>query len=402
MMARHLAAMAYRHAARASAAILASHPMVESVLLHRSAATGEVTFGRSDIDLLLVVDDRQAEDGGNLASLLGTLRRARLLNPALGHVDVYDAASLASHGRMDTFWSSVERRTAVLLRGAPVEPFLAPVHPDHALGKFLLWVEWFFAIAIRERNRRNLRKIALEAWNAYASAEGVTREPFLTRAEMEEAATTAEPDLAAPRLEEPGYAAGFVLALADRLHRSRLPALPRLRRPLIHDVMIPPLCLERRLVILPGPDSPLPPQAFEPDSFVCTPEVVDLFLHFKNAFVHWILGPELRDLGLRPPTIAGFLRSCLFYGHSRFLFTPGFAGTDASTQAARLAQIRHAVDRAANGELPPSFPGHGIQRLIAGAPSVQDYYRHQYGPLRHETRRLAEAVLALSTPAPGA
>lgn len=401
MIARRLAATVYRQAARASASFLAGHPMVESVLLHRSAATGEVAFGRSDIDLLLVVDDRRADDGGALAALFEMLRRARRLNPALGHLDVYDAAGLASYARMDTFWASIERRTMVLLRGRPVEPPIVPVHPDHALAKFLLWMEWFFSIAIRERNRRNLRKIALEAWNAYASADGVGGEPCLTRNEMEAAATAAEPDLAARRLEEPSYAAEFVLALADRLHRSRLPPLPRLERPMILDVMIPPLSLSRRLVILPRPDSPLPPEAFEPDSFPCTPEVLDLFLHFKNAFVHWIPGEELQDLGIRPPTIAEFLRSCLFYGHSRFLFTPGFAGSDASTQAARLAQIGHAVACAARGEFPPPFPVNEIESMMAAAPSVPDYYRHEYGPLRQETRRIEEAVLALSSTVAG-
>jgi predicted nucleotidyltransferase len=401
MIRRRLAASLYRQAARVSASLLASHDIVRSVLLHRSAATGEVSFGRSDIDLMLIVDERGAEDGNALASLLATLGRARRLNPALGHVDVYDTANLVSYARMDTFWASVERRTAAVLRGPSVAPPIAPVHPDHALAKFLLWVEWYFAIAIRERNRRNLRKTALEAWNAYASAQGLIPEPCLTRGGMETAATASEPGLATARLEEPGYAAAFVLGLADRLHRSRLPALARLERPLILDVMVPPLSLRRRLVVLPRSDSPLPPETFEPDSFPCTPEVLDLFLHFKNAFLWWILGRALQDLGLRPPAISGFLRSCLFYGHSRFLSAPGFAVPDASTQAARLAQIRHVVDRAARGEVPTPFPETEIQRMLVPIPIV-DYYRRQYGPLRHETRRIEDAVLAVSRTGPGA
>jgi predicted nucleotidyltransferase len=393
---RSLAATLYRQAARVSASILATHPMVESVLLHRSAATGEVVFGKSDIDLLLVVDEQMADDGESMASLLETLGRARRLNPALNHVEVHDPRSLASYACMDTFWASTERRTDVLLRGKPVAWPIAAVDPDHALSKYLLWVEWFFAIAIRERNRRNLRKIALEAWNAYASAEGLIREPCLTRAEMEAAARAAVPDLEAARLDEPAYAAAFVLGLGDRLHRSRRPGLPRLMRPLVRHVIVPPLSLPRRLVVLPHSDSPLPPDAFAPDSFPCTPEILDLLVHRKNPFLHWILGEEMQELGIAPPTVAGFLRACRYYGHSRFLSAPGFAVADTSTQAPRLAQIRHIVDCITRGGSAQPFVQGEIQRMMAAGMPPLDYYRRQYIQLRRETRRLAAAVLALS------
>jgi hypothetical protein len=140
---------------KASAYLLGSPPSVHSILLHRSVATGEVSFGRSDIDLMVVIDPETAASGQKMASLYRTVRRARILNPALNHLDVFDPGGLADLARMDTFWGSIERRTARLLRGEPVEIPLAPVEPNHALARFLLWAEWFFAIAVRQRNRRN-------------------------------------------------------------------------------------------------------------------------------------------------------------------------------------------------------------------------------------------------------
>jgi len=376
--------------------MLFSSPIVESVVLHRSVATGEVDFGRSDIDMLIVVDEEMAEEGTAIASLCRELNRARLFNPALNHVDVYDPRGIESHARMDTFWASVERRTIMLLRGQPVEIPFATVHPDHALQKFLLWVEWFFAVSVQQRNRRNLWKTSLECWNSYASTEGFG-EPFLLRVEMEAQAFLTEENLATKRLGEPAYATRFVFELAERLHRSRLPALRKLSKPVVFEAITAPLCLHRRFVVVPRAGFPLPPEAFEKGAFPCTPEILDLFIHAKNAFFYWILPPELLELGIQPPFMSEFLRTCGSYSHSRFLFHPGFAIPSPQTQTARLAIIRHAMDAASRGELPSAIPQDKIREMMtAGAVTIADYYRTEYGRLRHEGRQIQESLLAFS------
>jgi hypothetical protein len=395
-LSRQLATAFYRRAARLSARMLASVPGVESVLLHRSVATGEVFFGRSDIDMLMVVNEETAEDGASIASLCRAVNRAQLVNPALNHIDVYDPNGIASHAGMDTFWASVERRTVMLLCGNPVEIPVAPVHPDHALSKFLLWVEWFFAISVQQRNRRNLWKTALECWNSYASTAGLIREPYLLRSEMEAQARRSEGNLIAKRLGEPSYATRFVFELADRLHRSRLPALRTLGKPLVFEAITAPLCLRRLFVVVPRAGSPLPPEAFVKGAFPCTPEILDLFAQAKNAFLHWVLPPELLELGIQPPPVSGFLRSCRFYGHTRFLYYPGFADPRPPTQAARMALIRHAMDWASRGEAPPVISQEKIREMmVAGAPTIEDYYRAEYGRLRRDTRRIQQSLPAL-------
>ena len=396
-LSQEIATAFYRQAARLSARMLTSSPIVQSVLLHRSVATGEVFFGRSDIDMLMVVDEEEAEVGASIASLYQEVNRARLFNPALTHVDVYEPSGITSHARMDTFWGSVERRTMMLLRGEPVEIPFAPVHPDHALSKFLLWVEWFFAISVQQRSRRNLWKTSLECWNAYASAEGLIREPYLLRSEMEAQASHIEGNLTTKRLVEPSYATRFVFELADRLHRSRLPALRKLSKPLVFEAITAPLCLRRLFVVVPRADSPPPPETFVKGAFPCTPEILDLFAHAKNAFLYWILPPELLELGMQPPLASGFLRSCRFYSHSRFLFHPGFADPNPPTQAARMALIRHAMDWASRGELPPAIPQEKIREMMAaGATTIVEYYRAEYDLLRRDSRRIQESLPALS------
>jgi hypothetical protein len=387
-----IAVTVYRQAARLSAAILVSSPVVQSVALRRSAATGEVSFGRSDIDMLVVVDEAKAGDGRLIASLYQLVRRARLLNPAMSHVELYDAAGVASHARIDTFWGSLERRSQLLLRGRPVPIPVAPVRPEHALNRFLLWVEWFFAIAVQQKNCRNLWKTALESWSAYAAAEGLTEEPATLRAEMEAQAGKCETNLQAARLADASYAARFVFALADRLHRSRLSRLHKLQGPVVFDAITAPMCVRRRFVVLPSSDFPLPGEVFAPGSFPCTPEILDLIIQAKNPFFFWVLPPELLNLGIQQPPAAAFLRACRYYGHDRFLLHPGFADRRPQVQSARLRLIRHAADWASQGQMPPAVAPAEIEHSMGGVQSPTHYYLNEYGPLYRESRKLHERL----------
>jgi len=397
-LSQQLAAGFYRLAAKASARALASSPIVESVMVHRSVATGEVRFGRSDIDLLMVISRQGAEDGAQLASLYQQLKRVRIFNPALSHIEVFEPDGIAAQARMDTFWGSQERRTATLLRGEPVEFPGDPLQPDHAVRKFLLWIEWFFALAVQQRNRRNLRKTSLESWNACAAAEGLIPEPYLLRSDMEAQAQRLESPLAARKLEEPSYAARFVFGLADRLHRSRLPALGTLTQPLVFETILAPLAHRRRFVVLPRPDHPLPPEAFAPGAFPCTPEALHLYLQYKNSFLWWALPEELVRLGMKPPGIAAFLRDCRYYSHNRFLCVPGFADSHLPSPA-RLECIRHAIDWAHRGALPPAIPQERMRETLPKSLSIPDYYRSVYDPWRCQSLQLQESLDALAVAA---
>lgn len=376
-----------------SARLIAGSPVVQSVLLHRSAATGEVSIGRSDIDLLLVVDEEQARDGERVAQLCRRVERARLFNPALSHLDVFDAAGLARQMEMDTIWASVERRAWIRLAGRPIEVMPLAISKEHAVGKLLQWAEWFFAIAVQENNRRNLWKTALECWNAYACAAGLLDEPLLTREEMEQHAGRCERGLETKRLGEAEYAARFVFELVARLHAARRPPLNRLKQPLVFASITAPLCLPRVFVVVPEADSVLPEAVHTDGAWPCTPELLDLFIHTKNPFLHWALPPELVELGIEPPAPGGFLRACRLYGHRRLLFVPCFAVRRTCRPSGRLALLRHAAEWALRGEMPPPVAAEMIRELIAGCPvSSEEYYRGAYGRLLEENRQLEELV----------
>ncbi len=392
-----LATAVYRLVASASARMLASSPMVESVLVHRSVATGEVSFGRSDIDLLAVIPQADSGDGEKLASLYQKVRRLRRFNPALNHIELHDPGGFRSCAETDTYWGSIERRSAMLLCGRPVVIPPLPVDPDHAVGNFGLWIEWFFSIAVQQRNRRDLRKTVLEIWNTYASASGLIPEPYLKRSEAETHLRTLEKDISVDRLaEQPDRATGYVFELAQRLHHRLLPPLGSLSGPVVFETVLPPRLRRRTFVVLPGPGSPLPPEAFVERAFLCTPEALDLFLHYTSAFLWWTLPPPLLDLGMKPPSIGEFLRSCRYYAQSRFLRHTGFLHQVPSIPLATAACIRHALDWLSRGQVPPPLPQQQIQEIAAAPPSCLDYYRTTYSRLCRKSQQLRQSLFTPS------
>jgi hypothetical protein len=386
----------YREAARVAARILAGCGMVESVLVHRSVATGEVWFGRSDIDLLVVIGQAESEEGEKLAGLYERVGWLRRINPALNHIEVHDPGGMGSCAETDTYWGSIERRSALRLWGRPVAWPCLPVEREHAVGNFGLWVEWFFSIAVQQRSRRNLRKTVVEIWNTYATASGLIAEPYLRRSEAERHLRRVEKDLPVERLaQEPQRATGYVFELAERLHQKLLPRLGSLSRPMVFETALAPRLRRRTFVVVPRPGSPLPPEAFRERAFVCTPEVLDLFLHYTNAFLDWTLPPGLVEIGMKPPSLEEYLRSCRYYAQSRFLRHPGFLNQETTIPVAMVACLRHALEWLSRGQAPPPLAGQAVQEIAAAAPSCLEYYRTVYPRVRRENQELGQWLRGL-------
>jgi predicted nucleotidyltransferase len=389
----------YHLASKLSARWLGLSPVVESVYVHRSVATGEVSFGRSDIDLLVIVRRPRGEraDGPETAALYGWLRLARLANPALGHIEIHDPVRLERWIRIDTYRGSQDRRSALRLYGNPVAWKEMPVRREDAVRRFAVWAEGFFPVAVRQRNRRNLRKIALEMWCTFATATGLFEEPCLTRPEMAARWAASEQ---APLLEtltgDPFRAFSVVFHLAKALHDSLLPPLGALRDPLAIQLLMPPRYRQRTLVVLPDADSPLPREAFQPGSFLCTPETFDLCLHYQNPFLAWVCPPQLTALGMAPPATADFVRAAVFFGHNHAMWYPGFQHPDTWTPAATVAVIRHALPYLESGRIPPPLDERLAAGLAADRPSIRQYYRHVFPRVYRESEEQWERLQRLS------
>ena len=382
-----LALIAYRLSAALSGRFFSRFKLVESVFVHRSVATGEVAFARSDIDLLVVVRKPlgEAADGEELAEMWRRLKQFRRLNPLINHVEVHDREGLLRWFATDTYRGSQERRSAWLVWGNHIDFPVLPVRREDAVRRFAVWGDGFFSTAVRERNRRNLRKTALEMWNAYATAVGRITEPFLLRREMAAHwAASGEAHLWRRIENEARQAPQAVFELAECLHEARLGRIAKLSQPLIARVLMPPRYRHRTIVFVPDAWWPLPAESFEPGSSVCTPEMFHLYLHYWNPFLYWVLPEQIRELGIKTPPVEAFIRACFFFGDNHTLRNPGFMHRDTWTPGAFVELVRYVLPYLKEGRVPPQPEEQAVRAWINTKPEVDVYYRELFPKLYRE------------------
>ncbi len=389
----------YRCAARAMAAILGWHGIVESVYVHRSVAKGEVHFGKSDIDLILYV--RQPEpgrpDGAALASLYQWVRLLRKLNPALGHILVQEFEGPRRSFRVDSYGASLIRRGAIRLMGAaPPMPY-APVRREDAVRFFTVWAENLFSLAVRQTNRRNLTKVAWEMWNAFAVA----------RAEMDEPCRTFEESLNFIRAEaigvgladvvrRPEHAPRFIFGMAKQLHDELFAPLAPLAEPLVFRAPLLPSCYWRTLVVAPDGGCAFPKEAYAADSFIATPELLHLYCHFANPFAFWRMPLLLSGIGFVPPSPHSFLNACLNLQMDFSLRFPGFLYPHTWPPAMSVAFVEHSIPYLQKGRTPPPAPDQVIREVLRRQPSVSDYYERYFPALYRQAVRQWAALDEMS------
>jgi len=375
----------YLAAAQGTAWLYALSGKIRSAGARRSVGPGEIYFGRSDIDLELVLKPGSC-GGRSLGFLYRVHRIIRALNPALGHIWVMGPSDIALLSEWDTVWGSMEKQCYYHLYGSREMPTIAKIRSEDALRSFLLWFDLYVPAAVQRHDIRNCKKHALECWNFFAVAEGLLERPLVTRHAMEQHLRCFHK--ATPDLDAPQGLMRFILDLAQQLHSKRMEPLPRrLGKPKVFQAVAAPHGITRTYVVLPTPEYPLPDEAYLPGSFIATPELLDLYLQYKNGFLHWI-APE--ELGLKPPTAAGFLRDLRHYCSPHFLRFPGFVeGGRALDPGVKFEYLSHAFDSLKGGRLPrpPSspYPQQGIT-------DIEGYYRYGYDSLKARTDELVQQL----------
>jgi hypothetical protein len=324
--------------------------------------------------------------------LLERLRLLRVAIPVLGECQLHDPVDLRTSYHTDPYRASLDRRSGILLHGRPVEIPEVPIRPEQAAWRFAFWFEWYLPAAIRSRNRRNLRKFVLDMWNARATATGAIAEPFVRRQETEGAWRKAE-DFPREGLPEDGRGLlTLCFEQAARLHEAIRPPLQPLSKPLVFRGLLPPAFESRQFVLIPGADSAPPPEAFCRDAIVCTPEALDLYLHYANPFAWWILPESTQDLGIRWPGSEAFLRACRIYGARFRIRSPGFETGTTVAAVGRVAVSLHVLKSLNSGETQPGMDPEAIQRVCATPRSEKDYYRQVYPHILADSDRLWETL----------
>jgi predicted nucleotidyltransferase len=385
---RRFALSSYRALGRSAARVLLDHPLVESVYARRGLAAGDISFGRSDIDLTLVVRrlEPASEEGKATWGLLRRVRRLRRLLPVVGECELATEDEIRNWYATESYRGSIDTRSRLLLAGAPLKLEPPPVRREDAVRRVVFWLDRFFATAVRERNQRNLTKIALEIWTATLTARGDISEPLLTKQEMLEAyLADPPPDLPGSIPGEAEKTIALCLELVAR-QRPRATALEKLQSPLMFEAPLPPRYERRTVVVLPEPGSALPPEADRPDSFVCTPESLEAFVWGAFPFAYWALPESVRALGISEPDPASFLRACTYFGHPYCLRLQGFART--TSQANVMATALDALAQLERGEPPTPPRGQELERFLTPRQaSERDFYLNIFPGLYRRSRR---------------
>ena len=394
----------YRSLARLGAKVLGTSPIVKSILVHRSAAAGEVSFARSDIDLLVILRKPSGSDrdAAELRELCRRAGRLRSFVPVFGHFEVHDPEGFVEWHRADTYWASIERRASRCLHGINAGPPPMPIRPEHAVLRFCLFPHYFLTAAVYGRNRRNLRKIALDMWNACLTATGQIAEPFLTRDETEEFLLANDAGFSAARLRgDAEYALGFLFRAARQLHSRLLPPLRGVEDLVTFEARLPPSFHRVKFVVLPGSSMDFPPGALGGNSLITTPELLDLYIHYANSLAYSILPPDLLRRGFGRPGLDSAVRTCRYEFHNYWLRTPGFVNKHSGRPYARMYAFRHTLDLLESGDAKFSFDPADVDRYQEMRPSVADYYRCHYARLLEEQEHLWDRLGAVSEQCPG-
>ena len=385
---------AYRHIATAAGRSLARNEIVRSVLVRRSVSTGEVDFGRSDIDLTIVLSGPavSSDEIELLLVLSRTYRWMRKLMPVIGECFALSPEELKRSYKLDSYRASIERRSALVVHGPPVEIPDIPVTTRGAVYRTVGWFRGYIPIALKHGNRRNLRKFAIEIWNAYATATGLITQPFLTRRETLDAWRQSEPELSLERLSRPEL---FRLCcrLAAKVHAALRPPLATLDQPRRMRAR------STQYLVIPSPEYEVSRNELGWDTLLATPEILDLVLHYLNAFDYASLDSDIRDLGIEPPDYEDYVETGRRALDPFRLRTVGFLDSPSLiTGTHRVLERSELVfPYLQRGETPPleALRAFSESETVRDVPSDTAYYRHWYPDLYQRFREMWERYDAL-------
>jgi len=393
-----IANTAYLAAARGLARAIAGHSIVRSVTLRRSIAAGEARFGRSDIDLDIVLHCAcvTPAETRQLCALNRTVRRLRLVCPWLGQCVAIASDELSEWAELESFRVGLDLDNAVLLYGAPVEFPRYPVTPEHAAYRTAFWFENYLPRALRTGHRTNLWKFTLEMWTTCNLGLGRRITPHLRRSDTMAEWRLHEPlsDLPAP--DWPARRLWLrMMALTAELHSALLTPLHAPAQPLSHSLTLPPSFVRRTLLVGTAEQLASRITALPADAIPITPEALGLYLEYLNPALFELLPPEIRELGFVRPSRGAWQAVLRRWSCPALARKPGFGGRDFGTAPRHVLYAHRVAAALAAGEAP------AVVRLEELGPAARSPQAFGEYFINHYPSVLAAAMAFPRTSAPG-
>jgi len=338
-------------------------------------ASGEVNFIRSDIDLSIVLNGSIAKLAGSeeLLNLSTTYGRLRYLFPRLGECQLHDTTNLQRWHVTDTYRGYLDRSTAIPLYGQlPDFPDL-PVRKNDAVMRAIFWLSTYMPMAVRQRNKRNINKILIEVWNAYATSIEKVTVPYLTRkdAYSDMLESSGFDDNGTTKTEIEQDLRNYFAIYKDLHKKLELPEVGALTNPLVMKVSFPPTFSEKTMVLLTDNLNKFPVEIFFPNSIICTPEILNLLVQYSNPFLYWVLPENVIGLGILKPRRRVFLQACRYQGAMFRFLQPGFPSANTKGILQRFETVSHAVSALNRDEIPQPF---SIDSSLNASVNLSTYY----------------------------
>ena len=172
----------YKFFAKIAAKRLSRLDGVLGVYGRTSLASGEIVFGKSDIDLAILIEDfdRGKEEANFIHHLCDTYLHIRKILPMIGECDIFNHFDIQAWNCFNTYAWFADRNW-IRLYGEKINPLQIRMNKEDAIFKFIWWIFNFLFKQYRKKRTRSCFNILLELANSYYTYIGTFDKPKLKR-----------------------------------------------------------------------------------------------------------------------------------------------------------------------------------------------------------------------------
>lgn len=316
----------YRFFAKMAAKRLSRFDAVLGIYGKRSLASGEIVFGKSDIDLTILIAnfDREKEEADFVRHLCDTYSHTRKFLPMLGECNVFNDFDIRAWYCLNTYESFADRNW-IRLYGKEINPFQIKTNKEDVIFKFLWWVFYFLFIEYGKKKVRGCFNVLMELVNGYYTYIGAFDQPKPKRGHVLDYLVAVDPSCEELRTLQRAFDSGFrwknyrrllrwiyreCLILCDRLYDQ----VPKKLKGEVRSSQIsshsPPGFFPVKYIITKSPtkeevEDGLEAMERDQQAVLVTDKLLNLYLYYFNPWEYYSMMRTNGSFGLsEPPTEA--------------------------------------------------------------------------------------------------
>jgi len=328
MLPHQIGTLIYRLCAEIAAKRLSSYEAVLGIYARRSLASGEVVFGRSDIDFsMLIADfDQEEQEASFMQDLCHTYSGAKRLLPMLGECNVFNDFDIRAWYAVNTYESYADRNW-IRLYGSDIDPFPAKIREEDLIYKFIWWVFKFLFHTYRVRNIKGCFNVLMELANCYYTYTGIFAEPKAKKGDVLKYMIASEPSCKELLMLQRAFNSVFLvpkypplskwiykecLGLCEALYDHIPKKLEGEVKYMHMSSCSPPEFLPRQYIVAKSPigsevEDGLEAMKRDKQVVLVTDKLLNLYLYYYNPWEYYVLARVNGTFGLSEPPVEAML-----------------------------------------------------------------------------------------------